>query len=58
MDGENAWEDGSQSGTEYGYWVVNRGRTETGLTFPFSECGHGKMVRGSAWLWQNEQGVS
>lgn len=32
--------------------------TETGLTFPFSECDHGKRVKGSAWLWQTEQGVS
>lgn len=48
--------DGSQSG----YGVLGRTveETETGLTFPFSEDGHGKKVRGSAWLWQNEQGVS
>lgn len=30
--------------------------TDTGLTFPFSQCGHGMRVRGSAWLWQTSRG--
>lgn len=50
--------DGSQSVTEY---VLGRTveETETGLTFPFSEDGHGKKVReGPRGFGRTSRGVS